>query len=57
MIKDIFNELWTKQKKLLKNYLFQNLEIEKNQKHGWKNEPDKKVQPSKVDSDIDGVGE
>ena len=43
--------------KRMKNYLFQNLEIEKNQKHGWKYEPDKKVQPSKVDSDIDGVGE
>ena len=44
-------------RKLVKNYLFQNLEIEKNQKHSRKYEPDKKVQPSKVDSDIDGVGE
>ena len=41
----------------MKNYLFQNLEIEKNQKHGGEYEPDKKVQPSKVKSDIDGVGE
>ena len=41
----------------MKNYLFHNLEIEKYQKHGWKNEPDEKVQPSKVNSDIDGVGE